>query len=99
MEILYIIPARGGSKGIPKKNIKPLNGKPLIGYTIEYAKKLANERKIYLSTDSVEIIDVAESFGLKAPFVRPTSLASDTAGMHDVILHALDHYESTEKKR
>ncbi|MCJ8166418.1 acylneuraminate cytidylyltransferase family protein [Pontibacter sp. E15-1] len=100
MEILYLIPARGGSKGIPGKNIKPLNGKPLIGYTIEFARKVAlNERNIYLSTDSDEIIRVAAEFGLEAPFVRPASLASDSAGMNDVIVHAINHFEAAENKR
>jgi N-acylneuraminate cytidylyltransferase len=98
MEILYLIPARGGSKGIPGKNIKLLNGKPLIGYTLDFAKKVAPVGNIYLSTDSQEIIRVAETYGIKAPFVRPASLASDTAGMNEVILHAIQHFEAAQRK-
>lgn len=98
MEILYIIPARGGSKGIPKKNIKLLNGKPLIGYTIDFARKVAENKNIYVTTDSEEIAQVAESLALTVPFLRPAALAGDTAGMHEVIMHAIEHYETVEKK-
>lgn len=93
MKILYLIPARGGSKGIPHKNIKLLNGKPLIQYSIEIARKLAEDDDICLSTDDEEIKAVAEKLGLKVPFLRPDYLASDTATTSDVIVHALDFYE------
>jgi len=65
MKILYVIPARGGSKGIPKKNIKPLNGKPLIYYTIDVARQLTPDDNICVSTDDDDIIEVVESYGLK----------------------------------
>ncbi len=93
MKTLVIIPARGGSKGIPRKNIKPLNGKPLIYYTIDCARAICSDEDICVSTDDTEIISVVEQYGLKVPFVRPAELASDTAGTYEVLLHALDFYE------
>lgn len=87
---LYIIPARGGSKGIPRKNIKPLMGKPLIGWTIEVAKVLAcDDRHIIVSTDDEEIAEVAETFGIRVPYRRPAELASDTAGSREMMLDAM----------
>jgi N-acylneuraminate cytidylyltransferase len=93
-KILAIIPARGGSKGIPKKNIKRLHGKPLIYYTIEVARTIFNNLDICVSTDDDEIIQVEENCGLKVPFKRPLELATDTATSNDVLLHALEFYES-----
>ena len=93
MKILVIIPARGGSKGIPHKNIKPLNGKPLIHYTIEVAREIVDDEDICVSTDDPEIIKCVEDYGLKVPFVRPEELATDTAGTYEVLLHALSFYE------
>lgn len=93
MKPLVIIPARGGSKGIPHKNIKPLNGKPLIHYTIDVAKGVAKDEDICVSTDDPDIIKCVEDYGLKVPFVRPAELATDTAGTYEVLLHALDFYE------
>lgn len=98
MKILYLIPARGGSKGIPHKNIKLLNGKPLIQYSIEVARELVDDEDICLSTDDEEIKKVAETLGLKVPFLRPDYLASDTAGTSDVIVHALDFYSQQGKQ-
>lgn len=97
--ILYVIPARGGSKGIPGKNIKPLAGRPLISYTIDVAKQLASDiSDICLSTDDQRIIDVAEAEGLHVPFVRPASLATDSCGTYEVLIHALDFYESIGRR-
>jgi CMP-N,N'-diacetyllegionaminic acid synthase len=93
MNILVIIPARGGSKGIPHKNIKPLNGKPLIHYTIDEAREIVSDEDICVSTDDPEIIKCVEDYGLKVPFVRPEELATDTAGTYEVLLHALNFYE------
>ena len=93
MKTLVIIPARGGSKGIPHKNIKPLNGTPLIHYTIDVARGVAKDEDICVSTDDPEIIKCVEDYGLKVPFVRPAELATDTAGTYEVLLHALDFYE------
>ena len=99
MKILYLIPARGGSKGIPHKNIKLLNGKPLIQYSIEVARALADDdTDICLSTDDLQIKAVAEGLDLKVPFLRPDYLASDTAGTSDVIVHALDFYAKQGKE-
>lgn len=92
-DILVIIPARGGSKGIPHKNIKPLNGKPLIHHTIDVARGIVDDKDICVSTDDPEIIKCVEDYGLKVPFVRPVELATDTAGTYEVLLHALYFYE------
>lgn len=98
MKYLVIIPARGGSKGIPGKNIKPLNGKPLIYYTIDVARKIAHDDDICVTTDDDKIIKCVEEYGLKVPFKRPAELASDHAGSNDVIKHALNFYEQQGKK-
>lgn len=90
MKPLIVIPARGGSKGLPGKNIKKLNGKPLIHYTIESARKIFRDDQIYVSTDDVEIKKVAERTGLKIPELRPDHLATDHASSQDVLLHCLD---------
>lgn len=94
-DILITICARGGSKGVPGKNIRNINGKPLIGYTIECAQSIARvlQADIALSTDSEEIASVASSFGLDSSYVRPGFLASDTAGKVDAIADVLDFYE------
>ena len=97
MKSLIVIPARGGSKGIPRKNIKKLAGKPLIYYTIDVARQLAHDEDICVSTDDFEIIRCVENYGLKVPFVRPSELSSDTAGTYEVLLHALDFYEKQGK--
>lgn len=96
MKILFLIPARGGSKGIPNKNITKLLSKPLIGYTIEECLKITNnyDCEICVSTDSVEIKNVAESFGIKVPFLRPAKIATDTTSSEEVILHAIDWYNN-----
>lgn len=93
MRTLVIIPARGGSKGIPRKNIKQFDGKPLIYYTIDCARAICSDEDICVSTDDAEIISVVEKYGLKVPFVRPAELATDTAGTYEVLIHALDYYE------
>jgi N-acylneuraminate cytidylyltransferase len=96
-KILCIIPARGGSKGLPGKNIKPLNGKPLIAYTIDIARQIFNDEDICVTTDDNKIIDVVENCGLQVPFVRPLHLATDQATSQDVLRHALDFYEQKEQ--
>jgi CMP-N,N'-diacetyllegionaminic acid synthase len=97
-KILYVIPARGGSKGVPGKNIKRLNGKPLIYYTLEVARSLASDEDICVSTDDENIKNVVEQTGLKVPFLRPGELATDQSGMYEVLLHALDYYTAKGKK-
>jgi CMP-N,N'-diacetyllegionaminic acid synthase len=94
MRILGIIPARGGSKGVPGKNIKLLNGKPLFQFTSEIALKSKYLTDLILSSDDNQIISVAESLGVKAPFIRPTALAEDQTPTIDVIIHALEWYEN-----
>ena len=96
MEVLGLIPARGGSKGIPGKNIKPLGGKPLIGYTFESAAESQRLSRRILTTDSQEIADVGERYGIEVPFLRPAELADDNASAHDYILHCLDFLEESE---
>lgn len=89
---LFVIPARGGSKGIPSKNIKLLNGKPLINYSIDIARKFTSDKNICVSTDSAEIINVVEAYGLGTFFKRPEALASDFASTYDVLLHAYNQF-------
>ena len=88
--MLAIIPARGGSKGLPGKNIKLLNGKPLIAYTIEAAINSKYIDRVIVSTDSEDIAEVARQYGAEVPFMRPEELASDTAAAIDVYLHATE---------
>lgn len=92
-DILVLIPARGGSKGVPKKNIKLFSGKPLIEYTLEFANQFFSKDDICVSTDSEEIKAVVENLGFKIPFIRPQELASDYAGTREVLLHALDFFQ------
>lgn len=97
-KIFAVIPARGGSKGIPKKNIKNLAGKPLIYYTIETARQVFDDNQILVSTDALEIAEVITKTGLQVPFMRPESLATDTSGTHEVLLHAVTYLESIGQK-
>lgn len=83
-----IIPARGGSKRIPRKNIKDFCGKPMIAWSIEAAKASKMFEHIIVSTDDAEIADVAKQWGAEVPFVRPAELSSDHAGTTEVIAHA-----------
>lgn len=94
MKPLVIIPARGGSKGVPRKNIKLLGGKPLIQYTIEAARSVFSDEVICVSTEDLEIKEVVESIGIRVPFLRPPELATDQAGTYEVLLHAIDFYET-----
>ncbi len=99
MKILAIIPARGGSKGIPKKNIIDVNGKPLIAYTIEPALELLKSRaidKVIVSTDSREIADAALKLGAEVPFLRPESISGDKAKSIEFIQHALEYYKEQD---
>jgi N-acylneuraminate cytidylyltransferase len=94
MRILYLIPARKGSKGLPGKNTKLLGGKPLIEYSIDFAlSNLKNDDQLCISTNDEAVITIAESKGITIPFIRPEELANDYASSHDVIIHAINHYE------
>jgi len=95
MRTLFLIPARGGSKGIPKKNIKNLGNKPLIAYSIDIAREFAQDIDICVSTDDPEIIKtVKDVCGYSVPFIRPDYLATDTASSYDVLMHAIDFYNN-----
>lgn len=89
-KILAIIPARGGSKGLPRKNIRLAGGKPLIAWMIEAAKKSKYIDRLILSSDDDQIIDVARTYKCEVPFVRPLSLAQDKSLTSDAIVHALN---------
>jgi CMP-N,N'-diacetyllegionaminic acid synthase len=93
MNFLVVIPARGGSKGVPGKNIKLLSEKPLIQYTIEAAREVFSDEIICVSTDDEKIRNIVEGLGLKVPFLRPSELATDNAGSYEVLLHAIKQYE------
>ena len=97
MKPLFLITARGGSKGIPGKNSKPFAGKPLLYYAIDTARELASDDDICLSTDADDIIRAAEAYGLHVPFKRPEHLATDQSGSYEVMLHALDFYRQQNR--
>jgi len=94
LNYLVVIPARGGSKRIPKKNIKLLNNIPLIQYTIDAARNIFKDNVICVSTDDLEIIEFVESLGLKVPFIRPYEISNDSATSNDVLLHAVNYFKS-----
>jgi len=96
--ILGLIPARGGSKGLPKKNIKPLLGKPLIAWTIEQALASKYLDRVVVSTDDKEIAEISKKYGVEIPFIRPKELARDDSTTSDVILHALKWFKDAEEK-
>ena len=89
-EVLAIIPARGGSKTIPKKNIRPLDGHPLIAYSIAAGHKSRQVTRVILSTDDEEIAEVARAYGGEVPFLRPADLARDETPDLPVFQHALN---------
>ena len=91
---IAIIPARGGSKRIPRKNIKDFYGKPLIAYSIEVAKESKLFDKILVTTDDEEIASIAKKYGADVPFIRPKELADDFSGTADVVKHALEWLKS-----
>jgi CMP-N,N'-diacetyllegionaminic acid synthase len=96
MRILAIIPARGGSKGIPRKNIKPLAGKPLIGWTIDIAKRVKSIDRIVVSTEDAEIASIATKLGADVPFLRPVELSTDDTPSIAPVLHALEILQDYE---
>jgi CMP-N,N'-diacetyllegionaminic acid synthase len=93
MRILAIIPARGGSKGVPGKNIKLLGGKPLLAYTSEIALQSKLLKEVIVSTEDLQIIEAAKRLNIKVPFTRPMELAQDNTPTIDVIIHALEWYK------
>jgi len=99
LNILGVITARGGSKGIARKNIKLLGGKPLIAYTVEQAKQSELITDLIISTDDKEIAQVAEKYGCLVPFLRPQGLARDETPHLPVLQHALREMEKREAKQ
>lgn len=94
MRVLGIIPARGGSKSVPRKNIKLLCGKPLLSYTAECAAAAKRLSRVILSTEDAEIAEVGRSLGLDVPFMRPMELAEDASATFPVVLHAVKALEA-----
>jgi N-acylneuraminate cytidylyltransferase len=97
MEILAIIQARGGSKSIPGKNIKPLAGRPLIAWTVEAAKQAKTVTRVIISTDDEKIAEVARQYGAEVPFLRPAEFATDGAKSIGLLKHALEWLATNEQ--
>lgn len=95
MSVVGLVPARGGSKGIPRKNLAPLGGRPLLAWTVEAALGCRALSRVIVSTDDAEIAGVARAHGAEVPFMRPTDLASDEAGALGVIRHAIEALEAS----
>ena len=98
MKNLAIIPARSGSKGLANKNIKLLNGKPLLVYTIEAAKESNMFEEVFVSTDSAEYVDIARKYGASVPFMRSMETASDSSSSWDVVRETLEKYKEIGKE-
>ena len=94
MKLIVIIPARGGSKSLPKKNILPLKGRPLLCHSVDYSLKSKLVTTTIVSTDSQEIADIAKNCGASVPFIRPDEFAQDDTRDYPVIRHALDFFEA-----
>lgn len=99
MKVLFLIAARGGSKGVPRKNIKVVGDFPLIAYKIFSAKQSKYCSRLIVSTDDNEITDVARKYGAEVPFVRPEELASDATSSMEVVKHAIEWIESETDER
>lgn len=97
--VLGLIPARGGSKGIKKKNIRHLLGKPLISYTVECARACSFIDKVVVSTDDSEIAEISREFGAEVPFIRPPELAKDDTPMLPVMQHTVETVEAIYRER
>ena len=95
MKTIFLIPARGGSKGIPGKNVKLLNGKPLLHYSIELARAFTDDANVCVSTDDEAIVKCAAAVNLQVPFLRPTELSTDNAPMDGVVSHAIHYFGNT----
>jgi CMP-N,N'-diacetyllegionaminic acid synthase len=93
--VLAVVPARGGSKGVHRKNLRLLKGKPLIEYTLQTSLASKYISRLIVSTDDPEIASFSRSLGVEVPFMRPAALASDTASQMDVVLHALEYFQRT----
>ncbi len=98
MNTVAVIPARGGSKRIPRKNVRPFCGKPIIAYSIEAAQQTGLFDQVIVSTDDEEIADVARQYGAVVPFMRPAAIADDSAGVMAVVAHALRELEKSGRR-
>ena len=96
VNVLAVIPARGGSKGLPGKNIMPLLGKSILAYTVQAAKQALTLDRVILSTDSPEIAEVGKQIGVDVPFLRPDHLATDTSHPAETLKHALEFLEEND---
>jgi len=96
MKILAIIPVRGGSKGIPQKNIRAFNGRPLIALSLEVAKQSSVVDRVIVSTESQEIADISLAHGVEVPILRPTEMAGDKSPVIDAVIHMLDYLRDHE---
>ena len=99
MKVLFVITARGGSKGVPRKNIKMLGPFPLLAYKIISAKKCNVNKRIIVSTDDKEIAAVSKKYGAEVPFIRPDFLATDTASSMDVVEHTMQWIKENDKEK
>ncbi|MEK7655923.1 MAG: acylneuraminate cytidylyltransferase family protein [Patescibacteria group bacterium] len=97
MKILAIIPVRGGSKGIPQKNIRAFNGQPLIALSLEAAKQSSVVDRVIVSTESQEIADISIAHGAEVPILRPTEMAGDSSPVIDAVIHMLDYLRDREQ--
>ena len=95
--VIALIPARGGSKGLPRKNIKLLNGKPLIAYTIEASLNSKMVDRTIVTTDDIEIASIVKELGAEVPFIRPSNLAQDDTPDYPVVEHCIEYLENVEK--
>jgi CMP-N-acetylneuraminic acid synthetase len=98
IKYLAIIPARGGSKRLPRKNILLLQNKPLIYWSIDAALKTQYINEVIVTTDDIEIAEISKKYGAKVPFIRPNELANDTADSVSVVLHVIEYYKSQSVK-
>jgi N-acylneuraminate cytidylyltransferase len=98
VRILYLIPARKGSKGLPGKNTKLLGSKPLIDYSIDFAMvNMVDGDELCISTNDPNVLEICKKRGVAVPFIRPEILSSDNATSYDVIIHAIQHYEKLDQ--
>lgn len=97
-DVLVVIPARKGSKGIPGKNSKILGHKPLIQHSIDFAKQFFNPNQICVTTDDDKVIEIAERFEVPIKFKRPDELSGDKAGMREVLLHAIENFPENKNQ-
>ncbi len=99
MKVLFVITARGGSKGVPQKNIKMVGSLPLIAYKIIAAKKCDVDKRVIVSTDDEKIAAISSAYGAEVPFIRPKDLATDTADSMDVVWHAMQWVTENDEKK